>query len=254
MKKILLPISLIMVLLLAVTGCSNTQEKTNQPDAIQYVSPISSQNKDIFVSLPMEYEVVENHVQINGLTTLNEIKAEVYDGTGTLLNEDNIDIELFDENGNFIDKNTTETTTWKSFNKYLYFSKKPSTASGKVKIYSDEKNYVEVSIKFVKRLEENEQIKVLYPEANATQKGVIRVYGYASVYEGTVNYRVKGSDGTVLAEGKITSTSGAPDTGLFAKDISLEGNSQNVTLELYAIDASNGEETSKIEIPIKYQK
>lgn len=253
MKKIL-ALSLITVLLFGAVGCSSTQKNETKPDEIQYVSPIISHDKDIFVSLPMEYDIVENHVQINGLTTLNEVKVEVYDDASTLLNENNINVELFDENGNFIDKNTKETTVWKSFNKYLYFNKKPSTSFGKVKIYSNEKNYVEIPIKFIKRLEANEQIKVLYPEANTTQKGVIRVYGYASVYEGTVNYRVKGSDGTVLAEGKITSTSGAPDTGLFAKDISLEGNSQNVTLELYAIDASNGEETSKIEIPLKYQK
>jgi hypothetical protein len=253
MRKILL-VTLIMVLLLEAVGCSNTQEKDTKSDEIQYVSPISSHNKDIFVSLPMEYDIVENHIQINGLTTLNEIKVEVYDGTGTLLNENNIDIELFDENGNFIDKNTKETTAWKSFNKYLYFNKKPTTSSGKVKIYSDKQNYIEIAIKFIKRLETDEQIKVLYPEPNASQKGVIRVYGYASVYEGVINYRVKGSDGNVLTEGQIMSTSGAPDTGLFAKDIPLEAKSQDIVLELYATSAANGEEVSKIEIPLKYQK
>lgn len=253
MRKIL-SVILIIILLLGAVGCGTTQEKNTRHDEIQYISPISSHNKDIFVSLPMEYDIVENHIQINGLTTLNEVKAEVYDETGTLLNENNIDIELFDENGNFIDKNTKETTAWKSFNKYLYFNKKPTTSSGKVKIYSDEQNYVEIAIKFVKRLEGDEQIKVLYPEPNANQKGVIRVYGYASVYEGVVNYRIKGANGNVLAEGQIMSTSGAPDTGLFAKDIPLEAESQGVTLELYAVSAANGEEISKIEIPIKYQK
>jgi hypothetical protein len=69
-----------------------------------------------------------------------------------------------------------------------------------------------------------------------------------------INYRVKGSDGNVLTEGQIMSTSGAPDTGLFAKDIPLEEKSQGVILELYAISAANGKEISKIEIPIKYQK
>jgi hypothetical protein len=69
-----------------------------------------------------------------------------------------------------------------------------------------------------------------------------------------INYRVKGSDGNVLTEGQIMSTSGAPDTGLFAKDIPLEAKSQDIVLELYATSAANGEEVSKIEIPLKYQK
>lgn len=253
MKKIL-ALSLITVLLFGAVGCSSTQKNETKPDEIQYVSPITSHDKDIFVSLPMEYDIVENHVQINGLTTLNEVKVEVYDDAGTLLNENNINVELFDENGNFIDKNTKETTVWKSFNKYLYFNKKPSTSFGKVKIYSNEKNYVEIPIKFIKRLEANEQIKVLYPEANASQKGAVRVYGYSSVYEGVVNYRIKDTKGNVLAEGQIMSTSGTPDTGLFAKDIPLEVKSQDIVLELYATSAANGEEISKIEIPLKYQK
>jgi len=254
MKKII-SILLIMVLTLGVTGCSNTQKKDTQPDEIQYVSPIASHNKDIFVSLPMEYEIVENHVQINGLTTLNEIKVEVYDDAGTLLNENNTNIELFGEDGNLIDKSTKEsTTTWKSFNKYLYFSKKPTTASGKVKIYSSENNYIEIMIKFVKRLEGDEQIKVIYPETDATQKGTIRVYGYASVYDGIINYKVKDTDENVLANGQIKSTSGAPDTGLFAKDISINSKSQKVILELSAKNLTDEKGTSNIEIPIQYQK
>lgn len=253
MKKILV-LALITGLILGIAGCNSTSEEDTKPDEIQYVSPVISPNKDIFISLPMEYDVVENHVQINGLTTLNELKVEVYDEAGTLLNENNIDIELFDENGNLITKNTQETTVWKSFNKYLYFNKKPSTSSGKVKVYSDEKNYVEIPIKFIKRLEANERIKVLYPEPNTTQKGTVRVYGYSSVYEGVVNYKIKDSNGNVLAEGQIMSTSAAPDTGLFAKDIPLETESQDIVLELYATSATSGEEIPKVEIPIKYQK
>lgn len=253
MKK-LLSILLISVLTMGIVGCNNENKTEEKLDEIQYISPIASQNKDIFVSLPMEYDVVENHIQINGLTTLNSVKVEVTDEAGTLLNENNTEIELFDEEGVMINKDTKETSTWKSFNKYLYFNKKPATSTGKVKIFSSEDNVIEIMVKFVKRLEADEQIKVLYPEANATQKGAIRVYGYASVYDGLINYKVKDKDGNVLADGEIKSTSGAPDTGLFAKDIPLEAESQYVTLELSATDATSGEKVSKIELPIKYQK
>lgn len=254
MKKRILLILFVLVLSLAgLAGCKGHEEE-QVPDDVPYVNPVVSQGKNIFVSLPLDRSIAENHVRISGLTTLDKIKVEVYDEAGNLLNENNTNIELFNEDGTLANSENGDSSTWKSFNKYLYFNKKPATASGTVKIFSDEKNMVKINIQFISRLKEEEVIKVLYPEENETQKGVIRVYGYASVYDGLLKYEVRDKNGKVLAEGNIQATSGKPDTGLFAKDISLDADSQEVTLILTEAETFEGKEPAVIEIPVQYQK
>lgn len=242
-SKILLFILSIIILTLVLVGCNNKkEEQTTEEDT--YVSPVVSQNKDIFVYLPFDNTVAENYIRINGLTALNKLQVEVYDSSGNLLNENNTNVEL---------TNTEEKNTWKVFNKYLYFNKKPATSSGYVKIFSDENNMVKVNVKFINRLKENESIKVIYPEENSVQKGKIRVYGYASVYEGIINYQIKDKNGKILSKGEIQVTTSKPDTGIFAKDISLETDSTEITLILTEKDNPEGSLVS-VEIPIKYEK
>lgn len=246
---------LIFAFVLALAGCQPSDPKdTETPEEAPQINPFVSQNKDIFVSLPLENSVAENHVRINGLTTLKELYVEVYDSSGNLLNENNINVELFIDDEILVHGDTIDLGMWKTFNKYLYFSKKPKTATGTVKIFSNKDNVVEIGIQFIRRLGEEEGIKVLSANVSDKQKDTIRVYGYASVYNGILEYEIKDQNGKVVADGQIQATSGKPDTGLFATDIPLNIDPQDATLILKETETFEGEEPAVIEVLIPYQK
>ncbi len=81
-------------------------------------------------------------------------------------------------------------------------------------------------------------IDVVAPVEGQSVSGTVDLVGCSSVYEGTVMYRLLGSDGNVLREGFTTATAGGPEIGEFRE--SLEVPADATTLEVYWEDASDG--------------
>ena len=99
-------------------------------------------------------------------------------------------------------------------------------------------------------------IKVTEPLVNAEVGLPLIVKGQARVFESTVNYRLKDSDGTLLVENFTTST--APDTGQFGScEISTmypKPKGANGTVEVFWYSPKDGEELDKVIIPVVFNE
>jgi len=100
----------------------------------------------------------------------------------------------------------------------------------------------------------SERIILFEPNPGSRVKPGFEVRGLATVFEGTVNYRLLGPDGETIKEGYTTTVDGlnwayfsfVPEPG----SISEAGNLDTVILQLFSIDAKDGEEKSRFDIPL----
>ncbi len=97
-----------------------------------------------------------------------------------------------------------------------------------------------------KNKKELENILVDEPLDKQDFTGPLKVAGFARVFEGTVNYRLKDSEGKVLAEGFATAKQGAPEFGYFEAEIKTGQVEGLLTLEVFQISAQDGAEIDKV--------
>ncbi|QUH21937.1 Gmad2 immunoglobulin-like domain-containing protein [Alkaliphilus sp. B6464] len=241
---------LLIVLVVGLVGCAKSYPNLNQVDTPEINEQenknkvvILSENKDILLETPFEMIKIDNKIQIKGLTSLNSLNVDVLDDNNNVLNKEDKVIEI-----------TESHDSWNHFNKYLYFFDTPQTKKGKVRIYSSDENYVEVPVVFEKMIEEGKSIKLIYPAREIDQKGTVKVLGYASVWEGSVEYKITKENGEVITKGAIQATTAAPDTGIFAKDIKLDIESQSIILEVFVTSPKDGDAMEKTTMKLNYIK
>ena len=98
------------------------------------------------------------------------------------------------------------------------------------------------------------------PESGASVTSPVTVSGTASVFEGTVQIRIIGSDGEEIASTFATATEGAPGRGDFSKQVSFTvPEAQEGVIEAYEADAASGSEGSssgelfRVSVPVQLQ-
>jgi hypothetical protein len=100
-------------------------------------------------------------------------------------------------------------------------------------------------------------IEISEPESGASVASPVTVAGSASVFEGTVQIRIRGADGEEIASGFATASAAAPKRGEFSKrvEFSVE-EAEEGTIEAYEVNvASEGEgpaerELGLVEVPV----
>lgn len=95
-------------------------------------------------------------------------------------------------------------------------------------------------------------IKLFEPEAGKSIGPDLRVSGIASVFEGTVNYRIRNRKGEIVHESFTTASDGM-NWGYFTfqPDFQFEADGDNeIELELFNIDARDGSEINNFRIPL----
>lgn len=85
-------------------------------------------------------------------------------------------------------------------------------------------------------------IDVVSPVDGQQVGGEIELVGCASVYEGTLQYRVLNAAGDVLLADFTTATAGGPEIGEFRETIALPAGGQARYLEVYWDDVASGSE------------
>ncbi len=100
---------------------------------------------------------------------------------------------------------------------------------------------------------ESRLIKVFSPAPDTNVSDEFEVTGIANVFEATVQYRIRNGEGAIIKEG-FTTAAAASDWGYFTLNVSVAGlvqQSENITLELYCIDAEDGSERDIVAIPLR---
>ena len=223
MKKILLILSMTLML----SGCSNTEENsestnpetTDPPIIVEQEKEIITLSRGNDILLEQSTTVVKNKMQINGLTTFETLNITIKDDAGNLLNSKNTTIDT-----------TEKENSWRQFVKYLYLDKMPQSETGVLTIYSDADNYVTLPINFEPY--EDKPITILYPTREMEQTNFIRVVG-KTFSEKSIQYTIESLTGDVIKSGEIAPTNVWPDLGVFAIDIPLEVESQDLYLKIY---------------------
>lgn len=97
--------------------------------------------------------------------------------------------------------------------------------------------------------------KIELPQSGDTITSPLRVKGWANVFEGQFQVRIKDISGNVLGFKSVIASSGAPSGGVF--DITITFNqpdtTQKGTVEIYSISAKDGsiDDILKIQVIIK---
>jgi hypothetical protein len=94
-------------------------------------------------------------------------------------------------------------------------------------------------------------IVVSEPKSNDIVTSPFKVTGKARVFENQFNYRLKGSDGSILAQGNPTAN--APDVGQFGPfefQVTFPPNSVSGTLEVFDSSPKDGSEIDMVTVPL----
>lgn len=105
-------------------------------------------------------------------------------------------------------------------------------------------------------VEGSRSIKLFEPDRGQSVSPGFRVSGIASVFEGTVNYRVLNEAEEVIHESFTTAADGI-NWGYFSFEPDIRdkaGDGEQISLELFSIDAKDGEEINKFRIPLIYDE
>jgi len=96
-------------------------------------------------------------------------------------------------------------------------------------------------------------ITVTSPRAGDTIHSPVRVTGQATVFEGTVQLRLKDAGGRVIGRGFCQATSGAPERGDYATDLfyAAPPTAQDGVLEVYEESAQDGSELHMIGVKVR---
>lgn len=98
------------------------------------------------------------------------------------------------------------------------------------------------------------------PEPEASVSSPVTISGTASVFEGTVQIRIRGAGGEEVARSVTTASAGAPERGDFSESVEFEvDEAQDGVIALFAEDVSDGEGASgdsrpsapdEVEVPV----
>jgi len=91
------------------------------------------------------------------------------------------------------------------------------------------------------------------PKAGQTVGSPMKVAGMAMVFEATVNYRLKNSEGKILAEGFAQAAAGAPEHGEFSFTIDFAAETGKGTLEVFEVSMKDGGEINKVSVPVVFK-
>jgi len=100
-------------------------------------------------------------------------------------------------------------------------------------------------------------ILVSQPQPGQRVGTPVSISGQAREFEGTVNYRLRGSDGKIIAQGYTTADPvdlAVPGPhGAFRGQLTyLSDTSGAGQIEVYAVDQKNGTEVDMVTIPVQY--
>ncbi|GIW05304.1 MAG: hypothetical protein KatS3mg060_0109 [Dehalococcoidia bacterium] len=92
-------------------------------------------------------------------------------------------------------------------------------------------------------------IVVTSPQAGATVSSPVRITGTASVFEGTVQFRIKDVNGQTIGQGVATASQGAPGRGTFSAEIAYRGSGPG-TIEVFSQSPRDGSDQFLVRIPV----
>lgn len=96
---------------------------------------------------------------------------------------------------------------------------------------------------------ESTNIKVFAPQAN--DNGVV-VSGVARVFEGALQYEVKGSDGSIKSNGYIQALAGGGDWGYFTFTLPLSDWENKRTIELFSASPKDGARENQVQMQLGF--
>jgi Immunoglobulin-like domain of bacterial spore germination len=97
------------------------------------------------------------------------------------------------------------------------------------------------------------------PEPGASVSSPVEISGSASVFEGTVQLRIRDADGEVIARAFATASAGAPERGDFSKQVSFRvGEAQDGVIEAFEQNVASPEEAPerelfRVEVPVRLE-
>jgi hypothetical protein len=102
-------------------------------------------------------------------------------------------------------------------------------------------------------------IVVESPEPGASVTSPVTVAGTASVFEGTVQLRIRDADGEVIARTFTTASAGAPGRGNFSKEVEFTvDEAQDGVIEAFEQNVASPEESPerelfRVEVPVQLE-
>lgn len=236
MFKKIFSISLILFLFLALVACkkvvvNNNIDNSNEsvPETGKIID-ISGKNGQVIFAVPGDAILIELAIEQNSGFQWS-FREPVAGGLLSLKEHD-----------------TAEKSRW------IFKIEKPAQFNIRLD-YEDamaEKVKDAFLVKIVTDKNSNEIQNILLdsPASGSKLKSPAKLSGFARVFEGTVNYRLKSGD-KILAEGFVTASAGGPEFGYFEKEIKFNDKVESAILEVYQINAENGEEIDKVIIELK---
>ena len=102
-------------------------------------------------------------------------------------------------------------------------------------------------------------IVVERPEPGASVSSPVAISGTASVFEGTVQFRILDADGEEIGSGFTTASAGAPDRGDFSEDVEFAvDEAQDGVVEVFEQNVASPEESPErelftVEVPVQLE-
>jgi hypothetical protein len=102
-------------------------------------------------------------------------------------------------------------------------------------------------------------IVVERPEPGASVSSPVAISGTASVFEGTVQFRILDADGEEIGSGFTTASAGAPDRGEFSEDVEFAvDEAQDGVVEVFEQNVASPEESPErelftVEVPVQLE-
>ncbi|MCX5779767.1 MAG: GerMN domain-containing protein [Firmicutes bacterium] len=97
-------------------------------------------------------------------------------------------------------------------------------------------------------------IWVTTPSANQIITSPVKISGSARVFEATVSFRLKTSNGSVIAQGFANASEGAPGRGDFQADLAFQPTAAGQgQLEVFWASPKDGSDLDKVIIPVAWQ-
>jgi hypothetical protein len=97
------------------------------------------------------------------------------------------------------------------------------------------------------------------PGPGASVSSPVEISGSASVFEGTVQLRIRDADGEVIARTFTTASAGAPERGDFSEELEFSvGEAQDGVIEAFEQNVASPEESPepelfRVEVPVRLE-
>lgn len=100
---------------------------------------------------------------------------------------------------------------------------------------------------------ENKSIKVTAPKIGAYIKSPVTVFGQTTVFEATLQIRIKDSSGLILAREKVLAVAGQKMSSFSAKIKYKKPSRSKGVVEVLSLSPKDGSEINKITIPVNFK-